>query len=104
MKQVFEEDRLIVIGRELTKTFETIKLDTIANMIEFIESDSNQLKGEFVVAIQGTILIQSDSITEPQKHLSELLSKELPPKKAAKITAEFLNGKSKEIYNYLIKK
>ena len=38
------------------------------------------------------------------KRLVNLLSKELPPKKAAKITAEYLNGISKDIYNYIIKK
>jgi hypothetical protein len=32
------------------------------------------------------------------------LAKELPPKKAAKVAAEFLNGKSKDIYNFLIAK
>ncbi len=102
MKQVFGEDRVIVIGRELTKTFETIKQDTVANILDFTNSDSNQLKGEFVIAIQGVVPTQSETISDSQKQLSELLAKELPPKKAAKITAEFLNGKSKEIYNYLI--
>jgi 16S rRNA (cytidine1402-2'-O)-methyltransferase len=104
MQQVFGGQRVVVIGRELTKTFETIKQDSISNIIDFINSDSNQLKGEFVIAIAGVIQEQTDILTSSQKQLAQLLAKELPPKKAAKVAAEFLNGKSKDIYNFLIAK
>ncbi len=102
MLVVLGEDRQIAMGRELTKTFETIKLGSVAEIKEFVESDSNQQKGEFVIAIAAKETIISDGVTNDQKHLATLLAKELPPKKAAKITAEFLKGKSKEIYNHII--
>ncbi|MCF6287928.1 MAG: 16S rRNA (cytidine(1402)-2'-O)-methyltransferase [Proteobacteria bacterium] len=103
MQEVFGSNRLIAIGRELTKTFETVKLGTISEIKSFIESDANQQKGEFVIAIAEKENTVVDTITIQQKELVQLLSKELPPKKAAKITAQYLNGKSKDIYNYLIK-
>ena len=102
MKTVLGDNRLIVIGRELTKTFETIKSSTVEEMIEFVSGDANQQKGEFVIAISAAIVTVKSELSTEQKRLSELLSKELPPKKAAKLTAQYLNGKSKEIYNYLI--
>jgi len=104
MQQVWGDDRPIAMGRELTKTFETIKLGTVAEIKSIIESDNNQQKGEFVISIAAQEKVISDDLTEEQKQLASLLSKELPPKKAAKITAEFLTGKSKEIYNYLVLK
>jgi len=102
MQLVFGKDRTIAIGRELTKTFETIKQGTVAEIKAFTESDSNQQKGEFVIAIAGKEEIQSIQITEQQQQLALLLAKQLPPKQAAKITAEFLQGKSKEIYKFII--
>jgi len=103
MQEVLGGDRLIAVGRELTKTFETVKLGTINEIKSFVESDNNQQKGEFVIAIAAKEIVVVDAVTTQQKELVQLLSKELPPKKAAKITAQYLNGKSKEIYNYLIK-
>ncbi len=102
MQEVWGDDRPIAIGRELTKTFETIKQGTVAEIKSFVESDSNQQRGEFVIAIAAQEKVVSNDLTEEQKQLANLLSKELPPKKSAKITAEFLKGKSKEIYNYLV--
>lgn len=102
MQETWGDDRLIAIGRELTKTFETIKQGTVAEIKAFVESDSNQQRGEFVIAIAAQEVEVSFDLTEDQKQLATLLSKELPPKKAAKITAEFLKGKNKTIYNYLI--
>ncbi|MCF6288518.1 MAG: 16S rRNA (cytidine(1402)-2'-O)-methyltransferase [Proteobacteria bacterium] len=102
MQAIFGAKRVITIGRELTKTFETIKQAPVAEMQKFIQSDSNQQKGEFVIAIAAKELAVTTEITQKQQQLAALLAKELPPKKAAKITAEFLNGKSKTIYNFLI--
>jgi 16S rRNA (cytidine1402-2'-O)-methyltransferase len=99
---IFGGEHIIVMGRELTKTFETIKQAPVAEMIAFIEADANQQKGEFVLAIQAKEVVVSTQLTTQQKQLALLLAKEMAPKKAAKITAEFLNTKSKEVYNYII--
>lgn len=101
MQLVLGKDRVIAMGRELTKTFETIKQASIAEIKTFVESDSNQQKGEFVIAIAPKEAVNVVNITEEQKKLAQLLSRELPPKKAAQITAKYLGGKGKEIYNFL---
>jgi 16S rRNA (cytidine1402-2'-O)-methyltransferase len=102
MQCVLGADRTIALGREMTKTFETIKQASVLDIHDFVKSDNNQQKGEFVIAIAAEEKVQSTNMSEPQKQLAQLLAKELPPKKAAKITAEYLQGSSKEIYNYLV--
>lgn len=102
MLEVLGGDREIAIGRELTKTFETIRQGTVVEIKDFVEADKNQQKGEFVIAIAAQEVIQSFEVTDKQKQLALILAKELPPKKAAKITAEYLEGKSKEIYNFIV--
>lgn len=102
MSVIFEESRLISLGRELTKTFETIRTDTVPAILEFLKSDSYQQKGEFVIAIEGKPDKKSNELDERQQALAIMLQKELPPKKAAKITADFLGGNNKKIYQFLI--
>lgn len=44
-------DRTIVICRELTKMFETVYRGTAEEIIKILESDENNLKGEFIIVI-----------------------------------------------------
>ena len=40
--------RTVVLARELTKTFETIRNDSAQALLEWVKADSNQQKGEIV--------------------------------------------------------
>ena len=46
MAAVFGADRQVVLARELTKTFETIKGDAVGALRQWVSSDPNQEKGE----------------------------------------------------------
>ncbi len=45
MQTVFGEDRYVVMAREITKTWETIYGDQLGNLIEWLNEDSNRIKG-----------------------------------------------------------
>ncbi|MFA5210870.1 MAG: 16S rRNA (cytidine(1402)-2'-O)-methyltransferase [Patescibacteria group bacterium] len=49
MNEIFEQDREIIIGRELTKKFETIYRGTIKQILDMEILD----KGEFVIIVKG---------------------------------------------------
>lgn len=51
--EFFEEERTIIIARELTKVFEEVVRGTPTELIEYFESDKNKQKGEFVVIVPG---------------------------------------------------
>ena len=54
MQKAFNSDREATFCRELTKKFETVILDNLANIYNFIESDkSQQTKGEIVLVVAG---------------------------------------------------
>lgn len=97
-------EREVVVGRELTKMFETIKRGKLNELIEFIKSDSNQQKGEFVVILlpETTLKNSNNEISEEQKKIVDLLAIELPPKKAAQIAAQIINVDKNIIYDYLV--
>ena len=98
--QVFGEDKEIIIGRELTKQFETIKKDYIINIINFINNDFNQQKGEFVLIISPSNKIIQ--ISEEQKQALNELIKYMPPKKATAFIAKYLGGDKNLLYDYLL--
>lgn len=92
--EVFGSEHQAAIARELTKQFETIKQATLAALLEFVQSDPMQQKGEFVVMLAGSEH-QPDQV-ENERILKILLT-ELPVKKAAKLAAQ-ITGESKNIF------
>jgi len=91
------DDRYLVIARELTKTFETIHSDTAINLLAWLEQDSNQLKGEMVLIIEGH-QIDKTAISPQIIATLKLLVEELPPKKACAIAAEIYGVKKNALY------
>lgn len=95
----------IIIGRELTKQFETIKKDTIKNIFDFVNNDPYQQKGEFVIIIMPQVdTNQKELITPEQIKILELLAEELPAKKAVNLTNKIIGGDKDALYNLLLAK
>lgn len=92
-------ERQVVIARELTKTFETIKTLPLSEMIVWLGDDTNQTKGEFVVMVAG---ISEDTERLPAAALKTLtlLMADLPLKKAAALTAEIYDVKKNALYEW----
>jgi len=101
MKEAFGGDRQVVIARELTKTFETVLDASVEQLIEVLEKDSNQSKGEFVVMVRGAAK-KSSELSKESRLLAAKLSEHLPKKQAAKITAEMFGDKKNRIYDFLL--
>ena len=90
-------NRQAVIAREMTKLYETIRLDTLSSLIEFVSLDSNQQKGEFVVLIEGA-QVQEEDNSEQIDHVLIVLLEELPVKQAVSIASKILGMKKNAIY------
>ncbi len=103
MAEAFGGERYAVVARELTKTFETIHGDTLQNLLEWIQADSNQQRGEFVVLVHGAPAPeQGDQIDPEAERILHILAKEMPPKKAAGLAAEITGEKKNRLYQLLI--
>ncbi len=53
MVAAFGAQREAVLAREVTKTFETIRRSSLAELGQFVAGDSNQQKGEIVLLVAG---------------------------------------------------
>jgi 16S rRNA (cytidine1402-2'-O)-methyltransferase len=96
MQTVFGETRRVTFARELTKTFETIKRMTLAELIPWVEADPNQRKGEIVVIVEGAAEEKPD-ITQVDHYLSILLA-ELPVKQSVALVVKMTGENKNDIY------
>ncbi|QEW05763.1 16S rRNA (cytidine(1402)-2'-O)-methyltransferase [Nitrincola iocasae] len=106
MIEVFGADREAVVAREITKTFETIKHGSLAELLLWMQSDANQQKGEFVVLVHGASAPQADKEGPDARSLEivRLLAEELPPKKAAALAAQITGVHKKSLYEALLQR
>jgi 16S rRNA (cytidine1402-2'-O)-methyltransferase len=97
MQTVFGDDRQMVFARELTKTYETIRQDSIAKILEWIANDAQQLKGEMVLIVAGAEKTSVGGLGQADTVLGLLLA-ELPVKQAAHLASKITGVKKNELY------
>lgn len=100
MQKIFGEERYIVMAREITKTWETIYSDQLGNLIEWLNEESNRIKGEIVLIVEGKPHHVAEEFSKQAIKLLELLCQTLPLKKAASIVAETFGYKKNALYQY----
>lgn len=96
MKTVFGETRRVGFAREITKTFETIKRMELSALIDFVETDDNQRKGEIVLVLEGDIDAAEDSVQVD--HYLTILLKELPVKQSVSLVVKLTGENRNDIY------
>lgn len=96
--EVLGSERDACMAREITKTFETIKKATLGELLTFVQSDSNQERGEIVLVIGGFNAEQEVENTEATDKLLKRLLQDLPVKPAAQLAAELTGLKKNELY------
>lgn len=98
--QVFGNAREVVLGRELTKTFETFYSGPVRDVLAELESDPHGSKGEFVVMVRGAEPAdesEAGGLVDTDRLLQVLLA-ELPVKKVAKMVSELTGRSRNELY------
>ncbi len=92
-------ERMIMVGRELTKRFETLLMGTAAEVLEELRS-TDSLRGEFVCVLAGTARPAARQLDE--QRLLEVLARELPPARAARAMAEVCGGSRSDYYDRML--
>lgn len=96
MRSVFGGDRRVTFARELTKTFETIKRAELSELVDWVEVDENQRKGEIVLVVEGKTAEKSDA-AQVDHYLSILLN-ELPVKQSVSLVVKMTGENKNDIY------
>jgi 16S rRNA (cytidine1402-2'-O)-methyltransferase len=105
LEEIFGAERPAVLGRELTKTFETLKGLPLGELRSFVEGDSNQQRGECVVLVAGWSEPEGEDVigTEARRVL-DLLLQEMPLKRAAALAAEITGVRKNLLYQVALEK
>jgi 16S rRNA (cytidine1402-2'-O)-methyltransferase len=97
--EALQPARQIMVGREMTKRHETYYCDTPGAVAGLLK-DASQLRGEFVLVIQGA---EATGLDMDATRAMDILSRELPPAQAARIGAQLLDVDKSELYDLVIK-
>lgn len=98
LEAVFGDDRPALLGRELTKTFETLKDLPLAELRAWVEADSNQRRGECVLVVGGWQAPEDDAVSGEALRVLDLLLAEVPLKRAAAMAAEITGVRKNLLY------
>jgi 16S rRNA (cytidine1402-2'-O)-methyltransferase len=93
---VFGAEREGFVARELTKSFEDVKLAPLSELLCWVEDDPEQPRGEYVLGVQGAPAQDKDEAFA--RKLFARLSQELPPGRAAKLVAELTGVPRNAVY------
>ncbi len=99
---VLGDQRIVCLAKELTKSFETIKTDTLPNLLEYLHEDTAHQKGEFVILIAA---IDKDNKIAGEEQLDKVLPillAEMGASKAAKLAAKITGIDKKYCYQRAI--
>ena len=89
-------ERTLVIGRELTKLFESIHSCPLGEALEWLKGDPNRQRGEFVLMVSGAPADAEDG--EGERVLKLLLADGLPVKQAAKLASVITGAAKNALY------
>lgn len=101
MVAVFGADREALLARELTKTFETLRRAPLAGLAAFVAADSNQQRGEIVLAVSGQ-RGRDQELTPDITRLLLRLAAELPARRASAVVADLTGLRKKVLYDFLL--
>jgi len=100
MVTVLGEDRHVVLARELTKTFETIKGAAVAALLQWASADPDQQKGEMVLLVKGMDSDDSQGAMAEAQRILKILMAELPLSQASALAAKITGLKKKPLYQF----
>jgi 16S rRNA (cytidine1402-2'-O)-methyltransferase len=89
-------DRLVTVGRELTKQFEEIATLMARDLPGWLRADANRTRGEFALALHPAA-----TVAAPQQgqRVLQLLMAELPLKTAVRLAADITGEAKNELYD-----
>lgn len=102
MTAVLGKERRVTFAREITKTFETIYSCALSDAAAWLQADTNQQRGEFVLLVETALVIEAEEFSEETVRILRLLLVDLPLKQAVKLAAEITHEKKNDLYEFAL--
>jgi 16S rRNA (cytidine1402-2'-O)-methyltransferase len=103
LSQVLGNSRHAVICRELTKLYETSYYGTLGELSNRAGTDADMSRGEIVIVVAGCEAGEVAATTLAAEQVLDVLLKELPASKAAKLAAQICNVDRTAMYERAVR-
>lgn len=103
LAHVLGAERRLTFARELTKTFETFYTCAASEASAWLQADTNQQRGEFVLLVEAATVKEAEEIPEETVRVLKLLLADLPLKQAVKLATEITHEKKNVLYEFALK-
>ncbi|MFZ2314551.1 MAG: 16S rRNA (cytidine(1402)-2'-O)-methyltransferase [Gammaproteobacteria bacterium] len=104
MAHVYGEDRSAVVAREMTKLYESILTNPLAELVEFYTENESKQKGEIVILLEGVDEEQSESKEVIPEEVLNVLLEELPVKQAVALASKITGERKNVLYDLALEK
>lgn len=92
--------RQVAFCRELTKTFETVRLGSLGSIRDWVIADANQQRGEIVLVIEGNHST-SALLAEVDQRWLRALATEMSPARASALASKVTGIRRRLLYQWL---
>lgn len=96
-------ERRLTFARELTKTFETFYSCGAGQAGAWLQADTNQQRGEFVLLVEAAPAQDAQDVSEEAQRILKCLLVDLPLKQAVSLAAEITHEKKNALYELALK-
>ena len=100
MVDIFGQQRLAAVCRELTKKFETVLRAPLVEISQSLALDKHQTKGEFVIVVDG-FESNEDEAMQLALTMASALLEYLPASQAARVAAQLNNVARRDVYRLM---
>jgi 16S rRNA (cytidine1402-2'-O)-methyltransferase len=104
-RQVMGDERLVFLGREITKKFESHFYGSVMEAWEWLNSDSDNQRGEFVVVLAG--VEPTAAMVEDQAEafrIAQLLEGDMSLKRAVALASEITGVRKNQLYQAMLER
>lgn len=95
-------ERRLVLGREISKAFETFLCGSVAEVAAAVAADADQARGEMVLVLHPAAPRKAHILTAEAERIMGLLAAELPTKQAAALAAAISGANKKALYDWAL--
>lgn len=104
MQDVIGAEREAAVAREISKTYETIRRGSVAELSNWVAGDANQTRGEIVLLL-GPAPRTTELVLDHQlATLLESMAEHMPARQAAKLVSAYSGLHSRQLYTYLLER
>lgn len=101
LQKTFGDERQVVIAREITKLFENIHVCALGEALGWLNTNTNNQRGEFVIILSGAPEQREDMDAEAERMLKILL-KDMPLKQAVQLATQLSGLSRNRLYQHAL--